>query len=103
MIQIAAPRNEFEQRLYARHASDSEEEGQGGFRAEAEARLEERRRSMEVAALIVDRHLHLVQKRDVKDLARAVQVSPAEAHGGVEFIRTLDPRPGGSTIASRRD
>jgi RNA polymerase sigma-54 factor len=93
MIQITAQRNEFEQ-LYARQASDSEEEGHGGFRAESEARLEERRRSMEVAALIVDRHLHLVQKRDVKDLARAVQVSPAEAHAGVEFIRTLDPRPG---------
>jgi RNA polymerase sigma-54 factor len=66
----------------------------GGFRVESEARLEERRRSIEVAALIVDRHLHLVQKRDVKDLARAVQVSAAEAHAGVEFIRTLDPRPG---------
>ena len=35
-----------------------------------------------------------MQKRDVKDLARAVQVSPVEAHAGVEFIRTLDPRPG---------
>jgi RNA polymerase sigma-54 factor len=93
MIQISAQRNEFEQ-LYARHASDSEEEVHGGFRVESEARLEERRRSIEVAALIVDRHLHLVQKRDVKDLTRAVQVSAAEAHAGVEFIRTLDPRPG---------
>ena len=46
------------------------------FRAEAEAHLEERRRSMEVAALIVDRHLHLLQKRDVKDLARAAQITP---------------------------
>ena len=44
--------------------------------------------------MIVDRHLHLVQKRDVKDLARAAQVTPAEADAGVEFIRTLDPRPG---------
>ena len=49
---------------------------------------------MEVAALIVDRHLHLLQKRDVKDLARAAQITPAEAHAGIEFIRTLDPRPG---------
>ena len=49
---------------------------------------------MEVAALIADRHLHLVQKRDVKDLARALQVSPAEAHSAIEFIRTLEPRPG---------
>ena len=49
---------------------------------------------MEVAALIVDRHLHMMQKRDVKDLARAVQVTHEEAHAGIEFIRSLDPRPG---------
>ena len=49
---------------------------------------------MEVAALIVDHHLHLLQKRDVKDLARAAQITADEAHAGVEFIRTLDPRPG---------
>ena len=49
---------------------------------------------MEVAALIVDRHLHLLQKRDLKDLARAAAVTPEEAHAGMEFIRTLDPRPG---------
>ncbi len=49
---------------------------------------------MEVAALIVDHHLPLLQKRDVKDLARAAQLTPEEAHAAVEFIRTLDPRPG---------
>ncbi len=49
---------------------------------------------MEVAALIVDRHLQLLQKRDLKDLARAAQITPEEAHAGMEFIRTLDPRPG---------
>jgi hypothetical protein len=49
---------------------------------------------MEVGALIVDKHLHLLQKRDVKDLARIAQITPDEAHAGIEFIRTLDPRPG---------
>lgn len=66
----------------------------GSFRQEAEARIDERRRAMEVAALIVDRHLHLLQKRDLKDLARVAQITPEEAHAGVEFIRTLDPHPG---------
>jgi len=66
----------------------------GSFRSEAEKRLEERRRAMEVAAQIVDRHLHLLQKRDLKDLSKAVQASTEEAHAAVEFIRTLDPRPG---------
>jgi len=96
LIQIEAQRQEFAQ-VYARHAADAvngADDPHRGFRAEAEARLEERRRSMEVAALIVDHHLQLLQKRDVKDLARAAHITPTEAEAGVEFIRTLDPRPG---------
>jgi RNA polymerase sigma-54 factor len=93
MIQIAGRQNEFEQ-IYARHGEDDTEDPHGSFRAEAEAKLHERKRCMEVAALIVDRHLHLVQKRDVKDLSRAAQVTAAEAQSAVEFIRTLEPRPG---------
>lgn len=93
MIQIAAQQNEFAQ-VYARRAEEDAADPHGSFRAEAEAKLEERRRAMEVAAIIVDHHLHLVQKRDVKDLARAAQVTPTEAHAAIEFIRTLDPRPG---------
>jgi len=93
LLQIAAEQREFVQ-LFARQADEAAENPHGSFRAEAEARIEERRRSMEVAALIVDRHLHLLQKRDVKDLAKAAQITVAEAHAGIEFIRTLDPRPG---------
>ncbi|MDR3750517.1 MAG: RNA polymerase sigma-54 factor [Terracidiphilus sp.] len=93
LIQIAAQQQEFAQ-IYAKRASGPEEDPHRSFRAEAEAKLEERKRSMVVAALIVDKHLSLLQKRDVKDLAHAVQVSPAEADSGIEFIRTLDPRPG---------
>ena len=73
---------------------DADEETHRGFRAPAEAQIEERRRCMEVAASIVDQHLQLLQKRDVKDLARMAHITPAEANAGVEFIRTLDPRPG---------
>ena len=82
LIQIEALKHEF------RHGN-----GRQGAE-EVEAHLEQRRRSMEVAALIVDHHLPLLQKRDVKDLARAAHISVDEAHAGVEFIRTLDPRPG---------
>jgi RNA polymerase sigma-54 factor len=93
LIQIAAQQREFGH-LFEKNAADILDDPHRGFRAEADAQLHERRRSMEVGALIVDRHLHLLQKRDVKDLARAAQISLAEAHCGVEFIRTLDPRPG---------
>ncbi len=107
-IQIAAQQYEFNQ-LYARKTADAADEkdetdqsdqSEGAedphrsFRAAAEAHLEERRRAMEVAALIVDRHLQLLQKRDVKDLARAAHIAPEEAHSAIDFIRTLDPRPG---------
>ena len=93
LIQIEAQQHEFSQ-LYARQAAESDEAPHRSFRAQAEAQLEQRRRSIEVAALIVDQHLQLLQKRDVKDLARAAHITPEEAHAGVEFIRTLDPRPG---------
>ncbi|HUD73860.1 MAG TPA: RNA polymerase factor sigma-54, partial [Terracidiphilus sp.] len=96
LMQITAQQQEFAQ-LFAKQAANGdtpEEDVHRGFRAEAEAHIEKRRRCMEVAALIVDQHLHLLQKRDVKDLARIAQITPDEAHAGIEFIRTLDPRPG---------
>jgi len=97
LIQIAAQQQEFSH-LYTRQQAEpttlNGDDPHRAFRAEADAQLEDRRRSMEVAALIADHHLPLLLKRDVKDLARAAQISPNEAHAGVEFIRTLDPRPG---------
>ena len=93
LIQIAAQQHEFTQ-VYGKQTAEGDDDPHRSFRAEAEAQLALRRRSMEVASLIVEKHLSLLQKRDVKDLARATQVSVEEAHAGVEFIRTLDPRPG---------
>ncbi len=92
-LQIAAQLQEFHQ-MYGGPLDETVVDAHGSFRDEAEARIEERRRAMEVAALIVERHLPLLQKRDLKDLARAAQVKPEEAHAAVEYIRTLDPRPG---------
>ncbi len=93
LVQVKAQQEEFVH-LYGQAAPEPVEDLHRGFRPEAEASLEDRRRSMEVAALIVDHHLHLLQKRDLKDLAKAAQVTPAEAGAAVEFVRTLDPRPG---------
>ena len=92
-MQIAAQQQEFGQ-LYGGPVEETDTDAHGSFRDEAEAQIEERRHAMEVAALIVDHHLPLLQKRDMKDLAHAAQVTPEEAHAAVEFIRTLDPRPG---------
>jgi len=93
LIQIAAQKVELKH-VYAKQDDEGDEDLADNLRAEADAKLEERRRSMEIAAQIVQSHLQLLQKRDVKDLAKALHVSPEEAHAGVEFIRTLEPRPG---------
>ena len=94
LIQITAQQLELNH-VYARQEENghSDLELPGG-NAEGEAKLQERRRAMEVAAQIVQSHLQLLQKRDVKDLAKALHTTPEEAHAGVEFIRTLEPRPG---------
>ena len=93
LIQIAAQQVELKH-VYAKHEEEEDEELPENLRTDADAKLEERRRSMDIAAQIVQSHLQLLQKRDVKDLAKALHVSPEEAHAGVEFIRTLEPRPG---------
>jgi RNA polymerase sigma-54 factor len=93
LIQIRAQQREFSH-LYGDNADIPDQETHSAFHDEVEDEIDARRRAMEVAALIADAHLPMLQKRDLKDLARAVQVSPAEAQAGVEFIRTLDPRPG---------
>jgi RNA polymerase sigma-54 factor len=80
--------------VYARHSSEPAESPHRTFHAEAEARLAERRRCMDVAAQIVDKHLAQLQRRDVRDLAKALGMSQSDAEAGVDFIRTLDPRPG---------
>jgi RNA polymerase sigma-54 factor len=104
LIQIAAQRAEFAQMFARRQAtqvesqaeveSEEEDDLHGSLRSEAEAQLEKRRCAMKVAAEIVDKHLQLLQKRDVKDLSKVVQTSVEDVHEAIEFIRTLDPRPG---------
>jgi RNA polymerase sigma-54 factor len=94
LIQIAAQQTEFGHVYSKHHNGEAEGDLHRSFQTEAEARLEERRRAMEVAALIVDKHLQLLLKRDLKDLSKAAQVTSEEAHAALEFIRTLDPRPG---------
>ncbi|MGC2614641.1 MAG: RNA polymerase sigma-54 factor, partial [Terracidiphilus sp.] len=93
LIQIAAQQAELS-KVYAHDDENGEVDPHRSLKAEAEAKLGERRRSMEVAMQIVHDHLQLLQKRDVKDLAKSLHLTPEEVHAGVEFIRTLEPRPG---------
>jgi RNA polymerase sigma-54 factor len=94
LIQIAAQQQEFGHIYSRQHEAETEEDPHLSFKSEAEIRLDERRRAMQIASQIVDRHLQLLLKRDFKDLAKTLQVTTEEAQAAVDFIRTLDPRPG---------
>jgi len=49
---------------------------------------------LETAAQIVDHHLALLQKKDMRELVRLCRRSPEHVNQAVELIRRLDPRPG---------
>jgi RNA polymerase sigma-54 factor len=48
----------------------------------------------DIAAHIVKSHLALLQKKDMRELTRSCGRGVDEVMAAVEFIRTLDPRPG---------
>ncbi|MEO6982151.1 MAG: RNA polymerase sigma-54 factor, partial [Edaphobacter sp.] len=47
-----------------------------------------------IATYIVTHSLALLQKKDMRELTRTCGRTAEEVHAAVEFIRTLDPRPG---------
>jgi RNA polymerase sigma-54 factor len=48
----------------------------------------------QIAEHIVANHLALLQKKDMRELTRSCGKSAEEVQAAVDFIRTLDPRPG---------
>lgn len=46
------------------------------------------------AYTILDQHLKLLQNKQVKELAKAISRPPEAVQAAMDFIRTLDPRPG---------
>jgi RNA polymerase sigma-54 factor len=60
----------------------------------ADLLVEERRKLFDCATRIIDAHLALLQKRDLRELSRAVGRPIEHVQQAFEFIRTLDPRPG---------
>jgi len=62
--------------------------------AEAAAALGPRIEVAQTAAAIIDRHLQLLQKRDLRELAKALGKSVEHTQQAFDLIRTLDPRPG---------
>jgi len=50
--------------------------------------------TLATAACIVDRHLGLLQKKDLRELVRLLRLPEEDVARAVELIRRLDPRPG---------
>ena len=48
----------------------------------------------ELAGKIIDAHMLLLQKRDPRELSKVLGKSVEETQRAIDFIRTLDPRPG---------
>ena len=48
----------------------------------------------EMAAKIIDQHMLLLQKRDPRELSKVLGKSVEDTQRAIDFIRTLDPRPG---------
>jgi RNA polymerase sigma-54 factor len=101
LVQIEAQRREFQLAL-ARHRSQSTESAtpeavNGGGEVEAVhacATHEDKLPVFALAARIVDQHLSLLQKRDLREMSKVLGTQPELIQHAIDFIRSLDPRPG---------
>ncbi len=92
LLQISAQRREAEivlQRRQKRAATNGHT-----YASEVSAPSADRTDIFEIASHIVTNCLALLQKKDMRELTRSCGRSAEEVQEAVEFIRTLDPRPG---------
>lgn len=68
--------------------------GSGGNGAKPESEQVQRMEIFEMASKIIDAHMLLLQKRDPRELSKVLGKTVEETQRAIDFIRTLDPRPG---------
>jgi RNA polymerase sigma-54 factor len=93
LVQIEAQRREFHLQV-ARQRAASPAGSNGEEAAHAAALQEQRLQVFSLAARIVDQHLLLLQKRDLREMTKVLTVQPEVIQHAIDFIRSLDPRPG---------
>jgi RNA polymerase sigma-54 factor len=93
LIQIAAQKNEAALVLRKRQAAQKNGTRNGATSEPAPAAVE-RNDTFETATHIVTHCLSLLQKKDMRELTRSCSRTADDVQAAVEFIRTLDPRPG---------
>ncbi len=97
LVQIEAQRREFQLQLGRRAASMAAQADSSGGEGDAAAPLglhEVRLQMFSLAARIVDQHLLLLQKRDLREMSKVLGAQPDAIQHAIDFIRSLDPRPG---------
>jgi len=90
LIQISAQKSEAAIVLRRRLAAEKNGHHNGASSAE----VVDRNDTFATAEHIVTHCLPLLQKKDMRELTRSCGRSAEEVQAAVEFIRTLDPRPG---------
>jgi RNA polymerase sigma-54 factor len=94
LVQIEAQRREFQLQVSRqRTASPTASNGEGEA-APAAGLQEQRLQVFSLAARIVDQHLLLLQKRDLREMTKVLTAQPEVIQHAIDFIRSLDPRPG---------
>ena len=78
----------------AKNGSGSDENYGAAHSVPAAADDSDREDIFNIATHVVTHCLPLLQKKDMRELTRSCGRSAEEVHAAVEFIRTLDPRPG---------
>jgi RNA polymerase sigma-54 factor len=100
LVQIEAQRREFQLALARHRASSTESTALEAANSVGEGEThpcgphEDKLLVFALAARIVDQHLSLLQKRDLREMAKALSAQPEAIQHAIDFIRTLDPRPG---------
>jgi RNA polymerase sigma-54 factor len=100
LVQIEAQRRECHLALARQRPQSTEaapEAVNGGGDVEAAhpcGAHEDRLPVFALAARIVDQHLSLLQKRDLREMAKVLSAQPELIQHAIDFIRSLDPRPG---------
>jgi RNA polymerase sigma-54 factor len=95
LVQIEAHRREFQLQLERQRATAVDAHaGSAANEAGPASPHDDRLQVCALAARIVDQHLLLLQKRDLREMSKVLAAQPDAIQQAIDFIRTLDPRPG---------